>query len=362
MKPVYAILPLFLLLAISSTAQVTMKVLNLSDSTAIVDVVCSNTQTNVIAFTNEKGLLELKRNNNYVLVHPSFYSLKIDNLQRDTTVYLKPLIREIEEVVIISMSNENLFKSFIQKYRSDLANSTRKGILYYKNTNWFTYQYKNDQTTDSAFCSIENILNFEYTEAKKKSEILFSPLSLNRSCSSFSLPKNSDIETAQIPGFSRLDFSHFLNALFTQGSYFDKIGFDHTQTTKREDTLNKTIELKFVSDECEKVVVISSIDSTLISYQFRFISKMGSYHVYYATFSNQQVQTLYEEKGYLFNYEKQNHLFNSVHYGNFETMNEIQVMDSKPFAEIIKDQSTENSENETEVLYPLYKKHLIPMK
>ncbi|MBI3239087.1 MAG: hypothetical protein HYZ43_09650 [Flavobacteriia bacterium] len=176
------------------------------------------------------------------------------------------------------------------------------------------------------------------------------------------MSKNKDIKTAEIPAFSKFDFSHFLNALFTQGSYFDKIGFEQTKTTKREDSQNQTIELKFLSEECEKTIVLSSLDSSLLSYQFKLVGKFGNYHVYFATFSGQQVRSLYEEKGYLFNYEKQNHLFHSVHYGNFETNEGIQVTDLKPFAEIIKDQSTENSKNEIEALYPLYKKYLIPMK
>jgi len=342
-----------------SSAQVKLTVLNQTDSIGIVDVVCTNARTNAIKFTYEKGRVQLTKTAGYVLVHPSFYSLKIDNLQSDTTVYLQPLVREIEEVEIVSTTNENLFKSVIEQYRFDLASNIRSGTLHYKNTNWFLYNYLQEQRTDSAYCSIENSLSFEVDQTGKKNKIVFSPIDSNRHCSSFSFPENVSIEVAKLPAFSRFDFSHFLNALFTRGSYFDKIGFDHTQSTKRVDDINGTIELKFLSDECEKTLVFSSEDSSLISYQFRSLGKLGNYHIYYATFSNQEVATLYEEKGYVFEYEQQNHFFYSIHYGSFESNQIMLGEEFKPFSEIIRSQSMRSSQFRIEPLHTLYENYLI---
>lgn len=358
MNPTNTILSVFLAFAFHSTAQVTIRVLNQTDSIGIVDVACTNIQTNGISFTDEKGRLGLKSSTPYVLVHPSFYSLKIINIQNDTVVYLQPLVREIEEVEIVSTTNENLFKSVIEQYRSDLANRNRTGTLQYKNTNWFLYNYLEEQKTDSAYCSIENTLSFNVENTRRKSNVQFSPIDLNRYCSSFSFPKNVSIEVAKFPAFSRFDFTHFLNALFTQGSYFDKIGFDHTQSTKRVDEMNQTIELKFLSDECEKILTFSSVDSSLISYQFRSSSRLGGYHVYFATFLNQQVQSLYEEKGLVFDYDQQNHFFYSIHYGNFETNETIPSGDFKSFSDIMSPQSSESSQFVIEPLQTLYEYYL----
>lgn len=363
MKPIYTILLVFQLVAVNGFTQVTIKVLNQLDSSAIVDVVCADEKTNGVLFTNDKGVLQLKKNTYYILTHPSFYSLKTGKILSDTTVYLQPLVRDIEEVEIVSMSNENLFNAVIKKYRTDLANSNRKGTLYYKNTNWFEYQYKEQQKTDSAFCVVENTLNFEYTEAQKKSKIVFLPVTLNRYCSTFYMPENTDIKTSELPAFSKFDFSLFLNALFTKRSFFDEIGFEQTSTNKKEDKINQTIELKFLSDECEKTLILSIIDSSLLSYQFRFISKLGSYHVYYATFIKNEIQTLYEEKGYLFKYELQNHLFYSIHFGRFTTgIDNVDLNGLIPFSDIIKSQLKEDLVNGLSSLYPIYKYFLNPKK
>jgi len=360
MNPIYAILFVFHLVAINGTAQVTIKVLNQTDSLEISGCICTNQQNQILDISDHKGNLNLSKNNIYILVHPSFYTLKIDQLKNDSVVYLQPLVREIEEVEIVSTTNEKLFGLVIQQYRNDLVNSTRKGTLNYKNTNWFTYDYFEEQKQDSAFCAIENTLSFEVDQTKKKTKILFSPIELNRYCSPFSFPENADIKTAEMSGFSRFDFSRFLNAIFTEGSFFDEIGFTHTQTTKKVDDQNKTTELKFLNEGYEKTIVFSAIDSSLLSYKYQFTGTKGWYHVYFATFSSQEVQTFYEEKAYLFDYEKQNHLFHSVHYGNFQTNEKIQATTLKPFAEIIKDQSTQNSTNEIEPLFPRHKNYLIP--
>ncbi|MBI3238544.1 MAG: hypothetical protein HYZ43_06860 [Flavobacteriia bacterium] len=184
---------------------------------------------------------------------------------------------------------------------------------------------------------------------------MFSPINLNRYCSSFSFPENANIKTAEMPGFSKSDFSRFLNSIFTEGSFFDEIGFTHTHTTKKVDDQNKTIELRFLTDGYEKTLIFSAIDSSLISYKYQYSGTKGWYHVYFATFSGQEVQTFYEEKGYLFDYEKQNHLFHSIHYGSFQTDNETQLNEPLPFSDIISRQSDKSTLTIIEALYPCYK-------
>ena len=89
--------------------------------------------------------------------------------------------------------------------------------------------------------------------------------------------------------------------------------------------------------------MFSSVDSSLKPYQFKSSNKIGGYHVYFATFSNQQVHILYEEKGIVFDYERQNHFFYSIHYGSFETNEIMPGGDFKSFSDIIGTQSSEES-------------------
>jgi hypothetical protein len=340
--------------------QQTITILNNADSLGLSGVICTNLQNQVVGISDQNGTLNLPNLGNYMFVHPSFYALKIELDKIDSVVYLKPLIREIEEVEIISTTNEKLFGLVIQQYRTDLGNSARKGNLSYKNTNWFTYDYLQEQKRDSAYCAIENTLSFEVEQTKRKSKILFSPVELNRYCSDFSFPRNADIKTDVIPGFSKSDFSRFLNSIFTEGSFFDEIGFAHTQTTKKVDDQNKTIELRFLTDGYEKTLVFSAIDSSLISYKYQYSGTKGWYHVYFATFTSQEVQTFYEEKGYLFDYEKQNHIFHSIHYGSFQTNNGVILNEPKPFSEIIQSQLNDNSGKLISELIPLYEN--LPIK
>ena len=148
----------------------------------------------------------------------------------------------------------------------------------------------------------------------------------------------------------------FLNAVFTEDSFFDEIGFKHTKSTRREDTLNHTTEITFSSADCVKTLVFSTEDRTLISYTFRFFGKLGGYHYYYATFSDQVMSTLFEEKGYLFDYETNSHQLLSVHYGTFETTEKSVLLNPVSFSEILKTQATVNDGNseKTEVLLPMY--------
>jgi hypothetical protein len=345
----------FLLGAFHSNSQLKISVLNQIDSLEITGVICTNQQSKILGVSDRNGNLNLSKNGSYTLVHPSFYSLTINQLKNDSVVYLQPLVREIEEVEIVSTTNEKLFGLVINQYRNDLSNSTRKGTLSYKNTNWFTYDYLEEHKQDSAYCAIENTLTFQVDQTKKKSKILFSPITLDRYCSNFSFPENADIKTAEMPGFSKSDFSRFLNAIFTEGSFFDEIGFNYTQTTKKVDDQNKTIELRFLTEGYEKTLVFSIIDSSLISYKYQYSGTKGWYHVYFATFSGQEVQTFYEEKGYLFDYEKQNHLFHSIHYGSFNTNTKtISLSNPIGFSEIIKSQVNSNSEKPILGLVPLY--------
>ncbi len=354
---------IFFLLALSYPfcyGQQKLTVLNQNDSIGIVGVICTTSQNQIVGVSDRKGNLNLSKNGSYILVHPSFQALMINQLKNDTVVYLQPLVKEIEVVEIVSTTNEKLFGLVIQQYRKDLGNSTRKGTLSYKNTNWFTYDYLEEQKRDSAYCAIENTLDFEVDQTKRKSKILFSPIELNRYCSDFSFPENADIKTYEMSGFSRFDFSRFLNAIFTEGSFFDEIGFTHTESTKRIDEMNKTIELKFLTEGYEKTLVFSTIDSSLISYKYHYSGTKGWYHVYYATFTNKEVQTFYEEKGYLFDYEKQNHLFHSVHYGSFKTDSDVVINEPEPFSEIIQSQLTVDSDKRISELIPLYEN--LPIK
>lgn len=348
---------LFTILIFVSFTQLThcqpiITVLSQNDSLAIVGVICTNSQNQVVGVSDRKGKLNVSKNGKYLLIHPSFYAVQLNQLKNDSVVYLHPLIREIEEVEIVTTTNEKLFGLVIQKYRHDIEYSTRKGTLNYKNTNWFTYDYLEERKRDSAYCAIENTLSFEVNQTKKKNKILFSPVALSRYCIDFSFPRNAGIKTAEMSGFSKFDFSRFLNAIFTERSFFDEIGFSHTQTTKRIDEMNKTIELKFLTEGYEKTIVFSAIDSSLISYKYHYSGSKGLYHVYFATFSNQEVQTFYEEKGYLFDYEKQNHLFHSIHYGSFKTDNEVELIDPTTFSNIISSQSDKSTLTIIEALYP----------
>lgn len=348
---------IFILLLVSYPfcySQQKITILNQNDSIGIAGVICTNSQNHIVGISDRNGNVNLSNSVSYTLVHPSFYSLKINQLKNDSVVYLQQLIREIEEVEIVSTTNEKLFGLVIQQYRDKLGNSPRKGTLNYKNTNWFTYEYLEEQKQDSAYCVIENTLTFEVDQAKRKSKILFSPITLNRYCSNFSFPENADIKIAEMPGFSKSDFSRFLNSIFTEGSFFDEIGFAYTQTTKKVDDQNKTIELRFLTDGYEKTLFFSAIDSSLISYKYQYSGTKGWYHVYFATFSSQEVQTFYEEKGYLFDYEKQNHLFHSIHYGSFQTDNSLVLNEPEPFSEIIQSQLSVNSDKRISELIPLY--------
>jgi hypothetical protein len=337
-------------------AQITIQVFNKVDSSAIYGVLSTNMKTNSIVLSNEEGELHLNKGGNFILVHPSFSTVKLENINKDSVVFLEPLVRDIEEVVIVSITNEKLFKKVINKYRSNLENSQYSGKLVYKNTNWFNYFYETENLVDSASCTIEDLLYFDFSGATKKSSVLFSSLDLNRSCTNFSLPRNQDIKTGEISAFSKFDFSHFLNAIFTKDSYFDEIGFDYKTSTKRIDTLTNAIELKFLSDQHEKTMVFSASDSTLISYQCQSFGKLGGYHYYFATFQHQKVQSLYEEKGYLFDYETQNHQFVSIHYGFFVPDTKIPIGNLATFSEIIKTQldSKEMAEKPISELLPLY--------
>jgi hypothetical protein len=336
------------------TAQITLTVVSRSDSAQVLGVVCTNTKTSAVVLSDKNGKAKLTKGASYVLVHPSFMQTNIEKVQADTTIYLAPLVRDIEEVEIVFTTNEKLFEKVIARYRTDTKNTPYKGQLFYKNTNWFKYIYKAENVTDSASCSIDDLLYFDYSGASQKSKIQFSPSDLNRFCNSFHLEKNQKIQTSEISAFSKYDFSHFLDAIFTKDSYFDKIGFEYTVATRRIDTLNNTVELKFSSKTLEKTVVFSALDSTLISYQHRNFGKLGGYHYYFATFDNQKVQSVYEEKGFLFAYDSQDHQFVSIHYGRFEVDSESRVSEPAPFAEIIKSQINSKSEKLISELFPLY--------
>jgi len=356
MKLIAAILSQFLLLPFFSTAQITIQVISKADSTSIYGVVSTNIKTNSIVLSNEKGEIMLNKGGNFILVHPSYGTVELEKIQKDSIVFLEPLVRDIEEVEIVSITNEKLFKKVINKYRSNLENTHYRGRLVYKNTNWFNYIYETENMVDSASCTIEDQLYFDFSGETKKSSILFSPLDLNRSCTNFSLPRNQNIKTGDISAFSKFDFSHFLNAIFTKGSYFDEVGFEHDITTKKIDTLNGAIELIFLSKQHEKTMVFSASDSTLISYQYRSFGKLGGYHYYFATFQHQKVESLYEEKGYLFDYKTQNHQFVSIHYGFFLPDSEIPIGDLATFSEIIKTQVDSNvpAQKSISELLPLY--------
>lgn len=356
MKLCAAILVPFVFFPFFLKAQITIQVVNKVDSVAIYGVVSTNTKTNSIAFSNGKGELHLNKGGNFILVHPSFSTVKLEKIQKDSIVFLEPLVRDIEEVLIVSISNEKLFKKVIDKYRSSLENSHYNGKLVYKNTNWFNYIYETENVVDSANCSIEDQLYFDVSSGAKKSSVLFSPLDLNRSCTNFYLPRNQNIKTGDISAFSKFDFSHFLNAIFTNGSYFDEVGFEHSITTKKIDTLNNIVELKFLSEQHEKTLFFSARDSSLISYQYRSLGKLGGYHYYFATFQHQKVQSLYEEKGYLFDYETQKHQFISIHYGIFFPDTEIPIGNRATFSETIKRQvdAKKMTEKPISELLPLY--------
>lgn len=339
----------------SAFGQISVRVVSSLDSSAVIGVVCSNSATGQLAFTDPKGMAQLSLGGDIQFDHPSFYSSSVPNIQSDTTIYLQPLIGDLEEVVISPTSNEAVFTSVIAHYRNQLKTVNVSGNLNYSNTNWFKYTYKTDQSADSAYCAIQDDLRFVYDGSLKKSKPSFSPISLHRFCSDFSLEKNSSIKTAEIPAFSKFDFSLFLNAVFTEGSFFDEIGFKHTQSILRQDSLNHTNEITFTSADCQKTIVFSSLDRSLISYTFRFFGKLGGYHVYYATFSDHMIHTLFEEKGYLFDYESNAHQLLSVHYGSFELAEKAVLVQPMTFSEIIKTQTNSaTNPDKPEVLLPIY--------
>ncbi|MES2555581.1 MAG: hypothetical protein V4604_05480 [Bacteroidota bacterium] len=336
--------------------QLSVRVLSSLDSSAVFGVVCSNEETTQLAFTDQNGFAKFTSGGTIGFTHPSFYSATIFDIKTDTVVYIEPLIGNLEEVVISPTSNEAVFASVIANYRKHLKSQNIWGKLAYTNTNWFQYHYKDDQTTDSAYCAIRDELRFAYDGTLRKAKPLFSGVSLNRTCSDFALEKNASIRTNEIPAFSKFDFSLFLNAVFTEDSFFDKIGFKHTQSTQRQDTLNHTTELTFTSPDCVKTIVFNTEDRSLISYTFRFFGKLGGYHYYYATFSNQVISTLFEEKGYLFDYETNSHQLISVHYGSFETTEKTILANPASFSDILKTQAVTNDGNaeKMEVLFPMY--------
>lgn len=340
----------------SAFGQLSVHVLSTLDSSTVFGVVCSNESANQLAFTDVNGLAKLASGGTIQFTHPSFYGSSVSGIYTDTTIYLEPLVGDLEEVVISPTSNEAVFTAVIAQYRKHLKSVDLSGNLAYTNTNWFKYRYKNDQTSDSAYCAIQDDLRFAYDGRLKKSKPLFSAISLNRSCSDFAIEKNSSIKTSEIPAFSKFDFSLFLNAVFTEDSFFDEIGFKHTNSTKRQDTLNHTTEITFSSADCVKTIVFSTEDRALISYTFRFFGKLGGYHYYYATFSDEVISTLFEEKGYLFDYETNSHQLISVHYGRFETAEKAALLNPISFSEILKTQAIVNDGNseKTEVLLPMY--------
>ncbi|HLP53799.1 MAG TPA: hypothetical protein VK151_02180 [Fluviicola sp.] len=354
MKLLYLIL-IALFAANATFAQLSVRVLSLLDSSAVFGVVCSNETTYQLAFTDAMGTAKFASGGTVRFTHPSFYGSLIP-IKTDTTIYLAPLIGDLEEVVISPTSNEAVFVAVISNYRKHLKTVNVSGELDYATTNWFKYRYKTDHSVDSAYCAIRDELLFGYNGSVKKSKPLFSAVSLNRYCSDFKLEKNSSIRTNEIPAFSKFDFSLFLEAVFTEGSFFDKIGFRHTQSTQRQDTINGTTELSFTTPECVKTIVFSTEDRSLISYTFRFFGKLGGYHYYYATFSDGVISTLFEEKGYLFDDETNSHELISVHYGTFETTEKMVLMNPLSFAEILKTQSGANNGTleKIEVLRPLY--------
>ncbi len=358
------VLSFFLLFAFYSTSQETVTFLDITNSNVVSGVVVIDVQSKKVSISDINGKIALSKNKSYNVTHPSYFPYKISNWQNDTVVYLEPFVRDLEEVYIVANYNERLFEAIIKKYRSNLSVNYIKGNLSYTNTNWFKYNYKDDNTVDSANCTIEDDLLFEYDGKKKKSKILFAPVELNRSCTAYKLPKNSSIQVAEMPAFSKFDFSLFLNAVFTDHSFFDEIGFVHTNSSKKIDTLNKTMELKFSSIDCEKTLVVSSVDSTLISYTFQFFGKLGGYHYYYATFSNQTVQSLFEEKGYLFDYETQSHQLISIHYGNFEKDEKLTLIEPLQFSAIIKNQLTLpiSDIKAGSLLFPLFERFLVGKK
>ncbi|MDH4471172.1 MAG: hypothetical protein QE487_01110 [Fluviicola sp.] len=339
-----------------ASGQLSLRVLSSLDSSAAFGVICSNASSNQLAFTDYNGLAKLTSGGTIQFTHPSFYGISVSGIYTDTTIYLEPLVGDLEEVIISPTSNEAVFASVIAQYRKQLKSVNISGNLAYTTTNWFKYRYKTDETGDSAYCAIQDDLRFTYDGTIKRSKPLFSAVSLNRFCSDFSLEKNRSIKTSEIPAFSKFDFSLFLNAVFTEDSFFDEIGFKHTKSTKREDTLNHTTEITFSSSDCIKTLVFSTEDRALISYTFRFFGKLGGYHCYYATFSDQVMATLFEEKGYLFDYETNSHQLISVHHGMFETTEKAILLNPMSFSEIIKTQTTGNSADAEKVkmLFPMY--------
>ncbi|ASS49399.1 MAG: hypothetical protein A3D31_03245 [Candidatus Fluviicola riflensis] len=344
------------LLSLNAFGQFSVHVRSSLDSSAVFGVVCSNEKTNQLAFTDQDGLAKFTSVGTIQFTHPSFYSATVFDIETDTIVYIQPLIGDLEEIIITPVSNEAVFASVIANYRKQLKLQNSWGKLTYTNTNWFKYHYKTDQTTDSAYCAIRDNLRFAYNGTARKSKPLFSGILLNRTCSDFTLEKNASIRTNEIPAFSKFDFSLFLDAVFTEDSFFDKIGFKHTGSAQRQDTLNHTTEITFTSPDCVKTIVFSTEDKSLISYTFRFFGKLGGYHYYYATFSDQLISTLFEEKGYLFDYETNSHQLISVHYGSFETTEKTILANPMSFSEILKTQATANNGDavKTEVLLPMY--------
>jgi hypothetical protein len=356
MKRHWCLLLIFLFARHYASGQVSVRVLSSLDSSAVFGVVCSNESTYQLAFTDEKGMATFSSGGTLRFTHPSFYGRLISGITSDTTVYLEILIGDLEEVVITPTSNEAIFNSVIAHYRKHLKEQNIWGNLTYTNTNWFHYRYKTEQTADSAYCAIRDRFRFSYNGTEKKSKLLFSAVSLNRTCSDFVLEKNVSIRTNEIPAFSKFDFSLFLEAVFTMGSFFDKIGFKQTGSSQRQDTLNGTTELTFTSSDCVKTIVFSNEDQSLISYTFRFFGKLGGYHYYYATFSDQMIATLFEEKGYLFDYETNSHQLISVHHGVFETTEKNLLPNPMSFSEILKTQATANdgAVEKATILWPMY--------
>lgn len=340
----------------SAFGQLSVRVLSSLDSSAAFGVVCSNASSYQLAFTDYNGVAKLNSGGTIQFTHPKFYGISVSGIYTDTTIYLEPLVGDLEEVVISPTSNEAVFAAIIAQYRKHLKSVDISGNLAYSNTNWFKYRYKSDETSDSAYCAIQDDLRFTYDGTVKKSKPLFSAVSLDRFCSDFSLEKNHSIKTSEIPAFSKFDFSLFLNAVFTENSFFDQIGFKHTKSTKREDTLNHTTEITFSSPDCIKTLVFSSEDKALISYTFQFFGKLGGYHYYYATFSDQVMTTLFEEKGYLFDYETNSHQLISVHHGTFEASEKAILLNPLSFSDIIKTQASNNSGDAEKVkmLLPMY--------
>src|SRR3989344_3385268 len=91
MKLFTSILVFSILITFPSISQIKVTILNQTDSLEMMGVICTNQQNKILSVSDSKGNLSLSKNGSYILVHPSFYALKIDQFKNYTLVYLQPL-------------------------------------------------------------------------------------------------------------------------------------------------------------------------------------------------------------------------------------------------------------------------------